>query len=43
MKLTCKHCDYTWEYGGSQKYYATCPQCRYKVRIREIDNKTEAE
>jgi len=33
MKLTCNHCDYTWEYGGSQKYYATCPQCHYKVKI----------
>jgi len=39
MKLTCNHCDYTWDYGGSQKYYATCPQCRYKVKIDKIIRK----
>ena len=33
MKLKCKNCEYEWDYGGSQKYYATCPQCRYKVKI----------
>ena len=33
MELKCKHCDYEWDYGGSQKFYATCPQCHYKVKI----------
>jgi len=41
MKLKCKHCDYEWEYGGTQEFYATCPQCRYKVRILKVVNKTE--
>ena len=36
MKLTCGHCDYTWDYGGSQKYYASCPSCRYKVKINGL-------
>jgi NADH-quinone oxidoreductase subunit E len=33
MLLNCQHCGYTWDYQGENKYYATCPRCRYKVRI----------
>ena len=35
MKLKCnnKECGYEWDYNGSQKFYATCPRCRYKVKI----------
>ena len=33
MKLQCKNCGYVWDYRGSGEYYATCPRCRYKVRI----------
>lgn len=34
VKLSCHHCDYSWDYQGKTKYYATCPNCRYKVRIQ---------
>ena len=31
--LKCKHCNYQWDYEGTKEHYATCPNCRYKVRI----------
>ena len=24
-----------WDYGGENRFYATCPQCRYKVKLSE--------
>lgn len=33
MRLQCAHCKYIWNYRGSHNFWATCPQCRYKVRI----------
>jgi NADH-quinone oxidoreductase subunit E len=33
--LICQHCDYKWDYQGDNEYYATCPRCRYKVKISE--------
>jgi len=33
--LICQHCDYKWDYQGENEHYATCPSCRYKVRISE--------
>ena len=33
IKLTCNNCDHTWDYSGNQKFYCTCPNCRYKVNI----------
>ncbi|MGD0071182.1 MAG: NAD(P)H-dependent oxidoreductase subunit E [Candidatus Bathyarchaeia archaeon] len=33
--LICQHCDYRWDYQGENEHYATCPTCRYKVRIPE--------
>ena len=33
--LTCQHCDHRWDYQGDNEHYATCPSCRYKVRITE--------
>ena len=33
--LICQHCDYKWDYQGENEHYATCPTCRYKVRISE--------
>ncbi len=33
--FVCKHCEYKWDYQGENEYYATCPRCRYKVRIPE--------
>ncbi|MEM3048710.1 MAG: NAD(P)H-dependent oxidoreductase subunit E [Candidatus Bathyarchaeia archaeon] len=32
-ELNCQHCGYKWNYGGANLYYATCPRCRYKVKI----------
>jgi NADH-quinone oxidoreductase subunit E len=33
--LICQHCEYRWDYRGENEQYATCPKCRYKVRIAE--------
>lgn len=33
--LRCQHCGHTWEYGGENPYYATCPRCRALVSIRK--------
>jgi NADH-quinone oxidoreductase subunit E len=33
--LICQHCNYKWDYHGENEHYATCPTCRYKVRIPE--------
>ena len=27
------HCDYTWDYKGKNRFYATCPRCKYKVKV----------
>lgn len=35
MKLKCNHCNYEWEYKGGGKYYATCPKCLYKVKLKK--------
>lgn len=35
VELLCKHCAYKWDYHGENRFYATCPRCRYKVRIPE--------
>jgi len=35
VNLKCQHCDYRWDYHGETEYYATCPRCRYKVKIPE--------
>jgi len=35
VELSCQHCNYRWNYQGENEYYATCPRCRYKVRILE--------
>jgi len=35
VELACQHCNYKWDYQGENEYYATCPRCRYKVRIPE--------
>ena len=33
MLLECRHCNYSWDYEGKNSFYATCPKCRYKVKI----------
>jgi len=35
LLVECQHCGYHWDYGGDNRFYATCPQCRYKVRLTE--------
>lgn len=35
LLLECQHCSYKWDYNGVNLHYATCPRCRYKVRIPE--------
>jgi len=37
MKLTCRRCEYSWKYKGTQKHQATCPGCGYKVKIKSIN------
>ena len=42
MKQKCNKCKYEWEFKGKAKFYATCPRCMQKVKIRgknEIKNK----
>lgn len=33
MKIRCNHCGYEWNYKGSKKFYACCPNCLRKVHI----------
>jgi hypothetical protein len=33
MELNCKKCGNTWDYKGGSKFYATCPNCMFKVNI----------
>ncbi|MFO7991050.1 MAG: DUF1660 family phage protein [Thermoplasmata archaeon] len=33
MDLKCKNCGHGWDYKGESKFYATCPNCHYKVKI----------
>jgi len=35
VKLRCNHCDYTWDYQGKNRFYATCPRCKYKVKVSD--------
>jgi NADH-quinone oxidoreductase subunit E len=35
VELECQHCGYKWDYRGDNEYYATCPRCRYKVKLPE--------
>ena len=39
VKLTCQHCDYEWSYRGYSKFYATCPNCQFKVHIKKSKKK----
>ncbi len=33
MELECNSCGYEWDYQGDSDFYATCPNCQYKVKI----------
>lgn len=41
MRLECSHCHYIWDYGGKNRFYATCPQCRYKVKKSQETTETQ--
>ena len=41
MRLECSHCHYIWDYRGKNKFYATCPQCRYKVKKSQETTETQ--
>ena len=46
MKLKCpnKKCGYTWEYKGKNKFYTSCPRCKYNVKIPLVsDEKNKKE
>jgi len=36
MNLKCPNnkCKYSWNYNGQAKFYATCPRCLSKVKIK---------
>jgi len=36
MKLKCPKCGYEWDYKGRMTYYATCPNCKRPVRIKDV-------
>jgi len=43
MKLKCKNkrCKYEWDYQGAHQFYATCPRCLQKVKLKFKDKKME--
>lgn len=38
MKLKCEACGKSWDYKGSNKFKATCPDCHLLVKIKEVNN-----
>ena len=34
MRLKCKRCGHEWDYKGKNPYYATCPFCLSKVKVK---------
>jgi len=40
IKVTCK-CGKEWFYKGNNKVYATCPDCRTPIKIKDLIEKTE--
>ena len=40
-RVECNHCGYVWIYKGNNPYWATCPRCLRKVRIKEEGGKNE--
>jgi len=41
VKLKCKNCGWGWDYRGEKDYYATCPNCRRAVNIKNEKVKEE--
>lgn len=42
MKLRCAHCGHQWDYRGKSKYYASCPQCLWKVSVHSKTRRQKA-
>ena len=40
MKITCKKCEYEWDYQGSHEYWVTCPRCLTKIKSPLKNDKT---
>jgi len=38
MKLKCG-CGKEWDYSGNNKIYATCPDCKRLVKIKDGERK----
>lgn len=36
VKLKCKFCKHEWDYKGEREFYASCPDCKRQVKIREL-------
>jgi len=36
LKLKCEKCGYTWYYKGKRTFYAQCPNCYSRVKIKEV-------
>ena len=34
VNLKCNKCGHEWEYNGTNPYYATCPYCYAKVKVK---------
>ncbi len=43
MELECNSCGYEWDYQGDSDFYATCPNCQYKVKIQANAEVVESE
>ncbi|MFP4001289.1 MAG: hypothetical protein ACLFSM_07910 [Thermoplasmata archaeon] len=43
MELECNSCGYEWDYQGESDFYATCPNCQYKVKIEASAEVVEPE
>lgn len=39
MKIICKFCGYQWNYNGKMTLYATCPNCKKSIKIKEEEQK----
>lgn len=33
--MKCHRCNWAWDYGGNNSYYASCPHCRTQLSIRK--------
>jgi len=36
VTVTCKRCDYVWEYNGNNPYVATCSHCKTTISLKKF-------